>query len=92
MLEHEAIDIRNESVIILHLIKPKFKTTSSCFIPLYMACELARANEQNPEVVKQKATEEKEGILATNEYLPGDFVLMDQYIVKTPGRLLTGYG
>ena len=41
---------------------------------------------------RQSAVEEKEGILAAEKYLPGDFVSIDQYIVRTPGRLPTGYG
>ena len=39
-----------------------------------------------------KAIEEKEGIISTNNYLPGGFVSMDQwYAVMTPGRLPTWY-
>ena len=36
--------------------------------------------------------EEKEGILSAGALEPGNFVSMDQFIVKTPGRLPTGYG
>ena len=92
MVEHEAVDMNNESVIMPQVIKPRYKTTSSCPIPLCAACELARAKKRNPKVVRQKAIAEKEGILAANEYMPGDFVSMDQFVVRTPGRLPTGFG
>jgi hypothetical protein len=36
--------------------------------------------------------EEKAGILSANQYQPGDFVSMDQFVSGTPGRLFTGYG
>ena len=42
--------------------------------------------------MRQQAIAEKEGILAANEYMPGDCVSMDQFVVKTPGCLPTGYG
>ena len=84
--------MNNESVIMPQVIKPQYRTASSCPIPLCAACELARAKKQSPKVICQEAIAEKEGILAANEYLPGDFVSMDQFVVKTPGRLPTGYG
>ncbi len=74
------------------VIKPHFKSTSSCPFSLYTACELARAKKRNPEVIKQKAIKEKEGILAADQYMPGDFVSMDQFVVKTSGWLPTGFG
>ena len=36
--------------------------------------------------------EEKEGILACGVCNVGDMVSMDQYVVRTPGRLPTGFG
>ena len=92
MVENKAVDKNNESVVFEQIIKPKFKSTSSCLIPLCTACELARAKKRNPEVVKQKVIAEKQCILAANEYMPGDFVSTDQFVVKTPGRLPNGYG
>ena len=41
MVEHEAVDSKNKSVIMPQVIKPKFKTTSCCPIPLCTACELS---------------------------------------------------
>ena len=59
------------------MTKLKSKSTSSYTITLYIACKLTRAKKRNTEVIKQKATEEKEGILSTNNYLLGGFVHMD---------------
>ena len=42
--------------------------------------------------MKQQAIKEKEGILAAEKMKPGELVSMDQYVVKTPGRLYEGYG
>ena len=92
MVEHEAIDANNERVIMPQVIKPKFPSASSCPILLCTSCQLAQAKQRNPGVTKQKYVEEKEGILSAGALEPGDFVSMDQFIVKTPGRLPTGYG
>eukprot|EP01082_Thalassiosira_pseudonana_P005723 g5374.t1 g5374 contig2:418133-419951(-) len=74
------------------VIPSKFATTSSCPIPKCTACQLATMRKRNPQVVKQLPIPEKEGILSWNKYEPGDFVSSDQFVVKTPGRLLIGYG
>jgi hypothetical protein len=74
------------------VIHPKFATASSCVIPKCAACELSRARRRSPAVMKQHAIDECAGILAANNYRPGDFVSMDQYVCATPGRLYTGFG
>ena len=92
MVEHKAIDANKEEVIMPQVIKPTFKSTSSCPIPLCTACELARAKRRNPQVSEKKAIMEKQGILSANQYEPGDHVSMDQFVSQTTGRLPTGYG
>lgn len=92
MVEHRAIDGANESVIFPQVIKPRFKTTASCEIPLCTSCELARARRRSTKTSTKIDIEEKKGILACEQYEVGDFVSMDQYISKTSGRLPTGYG
>ena len=92
MVEHKAIDSKGETAIFPQVIKPKFRSTSSCKIPLCTSCELARAKRRSPGVSKKIDIEEKQGILACEKYEVGDRVSMDQYVVKTPGRLPTGYG
>ena len=54
MVEHEAINMKSEYVVMPQVIKPRFKTTSSCPIPLCTACELAQAKTQSPEVMRQQ--------------------------------------
>ena len=92
MVEHQSTDTNNAQHIMPQVIKPRFKTTSCCPIPLCTSCELSRAKKRNPNVIKQQIIKEKEGILAADKYEAGDFVSMDQFVVKTPGRLPTGYG
>jgi hypothetical protein len=53
---------------------------------------MSRAKQRKPEVKKSKAVPEEVGALSREKYETGDFVSMDQYVVKTPGRLPTGYG
>ena len=90
MVEHEAIDANNKRVIMSQVIKPNFPFASSCSIPLCTSCQLAQAQQRKPGVTKQKYNEEREGICSANALEPGDFVSMDHFIVKTPGRLPTG--
>ena len=60
-VEHEAVDANNESVIMPQVIKPRYKSTSSCPIPLCATCELARAKRRNPKVVQQKSNSREGG-------------------------------
>ena len=43
-------------------------------------------------MVKSKAVQEEVGTLSREQYETGDFVSLDQYVVKAPGRLSTGFG
>ena len=92
MVEHKAVDANKEEVIMPQVIKPTFKSTSCCPIPLCTACQLATAKKRNPKVSTNKAIMEKQGILAANQYEAGDHVSMDQFVSQTTGRLPTGYG
>ena len=71
---------------------PKIPATAKCPIPLCRSCQLSRAKMKKPNVVKSKAIPSSAGALSREKYLPGDFVSLDQYVIKTPGRLPTGYG
>ena len=53
---------------------------------------MARARQCKPNVVKLKAVPEEAGALSWDKYEVGDFVSLDQYVVKTTGRLPTGFG
>jgi hypothetical protein len=53
---------------------------------------MSQAKQCKPEVKKSKAVPEEAGALTREQYETGDFVSLDQYVVKTPGWLPTGYG
>jgi hypothetical protein len=53
---------------------------------------LSRAKQSKLDVKKSKAVPEEAGALARDKYETGDFISLDQYVVKTPGRLPTGFG
>jgi hypothetical protein len=74
------------------VIIPRIKSAATYPIPLCRSCQLSRAKQCKPNVVKSKAIPSEEGALTRDQYETGDFVSMDQYVVKTPGRLPTGYG
>ena len=75
-----------------HIITPKIKSAAYCPIPLCQSCQLSWAKQRKPKITQSKVVSEAEGILSSEKYETGDFVSMDQYVVKTPGRLPSGYG
>ena len=92
MVPHRAKDANGLTDMMPCVITPVFKTAATCPIPKCIACELGRARRRPTGSMKQLAVEEKAGILSANQYQPGDFVSMDQFVSGTPGRLFTGYG
>jgi hypothetical protein len=74
------------------VICPKIRSAANCPIPLCQSCQMARAKQRKPDIKRSKAVPEEVGALSRDKYEVGDFVSMDQYVVKTPGRLPTGYG
>ena len=57
-----------------------------------VSCELSKAKKRSPEVTKSRVVEDSVGVLSSERHQVGDLVSVDQYIVKTPGRLPTGFG
>ena len=53
---------------------------------------MSRACLRKPKITKSKAIAEVEGAISREKYEPGDFVSANQYIVRTSGRLIEGYG
>lgn len=92
MLPHSAKDANGMVDLMPTIIHPKFATASNCIIPKCAACKLSRARRRSPAVMRQQAIDEQAGVLAANNYRPGDFVSLDQYVCVTPGRLYTGFG
>ncbi len=72
------------------IIVPKIKATASCPIPMCKSCQLSCAKQCKPKTTKSKVISESTGALTHDKYNVGDFVSLDQYVVKTPGRLPTG--
>ena len=90
-----CVEVREPSgavTVMDRVIVPKIKSAANCPIPVCCSCQLSRAKLRKPKVVKTKAVKESEGSLSREQYQPGDFVSLDQYVVPTPGRLPTGYG
>ncbi len=57
-----------------------------------MACSLATLKARSPQVKQSCALQPQEEALSVKQYNPGDCVASDQFVVKTPGCLTTGYG
>eukprot|EP00804_Cyclotella_cryptica_P001025 CCRYP_008339-RA/>CCRYP_008339-RA protein AED:0.22 eAED:0.23 QI:0/-1/0/1/-1/1/1/0/190 len=56
------------------------------------SCQLSWAKQRKPKTTRSKAIPEASSAITRDDYHVGDFVSLDQYVVKTPGRLPTGYG
>jgi hypothetical protein len=50
------------------------------------------STKASPKVLQTQALEDCKGALTRDQYKVGNFVSTDQFICKTPRRLLTGYG
>ena len=74
------------------VIVPKLNSAATCDIPVCQSCAVSRAKQRKPKVIKSKAIESSVGAISRDKYKTGDFVSIDQYVVKTPGRLPTGFG
>ena len=77
------------------VIPTKYKSTKNIKpenLPCCKACKLATAKTRSTGTSTSKPVANKQGILSRDKYEPGDMISSDQYIVNTPGRLLSGYG
>ena len=87
-----AIDDVGRELILPPVIAPTFASTPHCPIPMCHSCELACQKRHSPKVKQSHAIPEKEALLSRDQYEAGDFVLADQFVVNTPGQLLSGFG
>ena len=78
--------------IMAPVILPKLATAATCAVPAFESCVFGRSNKLSPVISKVKHVPDKECILARDKYEVGNFVSADQLVVRTPGRLPTGYG
>ena len=92
MKGHKAVDPFNKTTFFQPVITPRHPSAATCPVPACEICSIANAKRRSPQVVRQEAVKEKEAILAWNRYEAGDFVSMDQFVVRTPGRRLHSSG
>ena len=74
------------------IIHPKFATAAKCVVPVCEECVLGRAKKRSPDVAKKKNVLEKKRILARAKYEVGDFMSTNQFVLKTRGRIPSGFG
>ena len=92
IMEHKVDNEEGQSTITLPVITPKFKSTFHCPVTKCTACLLDQPIKRNSKVKKDKAVEEQTGASTWDRYKAGDFVLMDQFVVKITGLLPSDYG
>ena len=88
----EVEDPNGTKHVMAPIILPKFATAENCAVPVCEYFLLGRAKNISPGVAKKKAVPEKKGILACDNYKVRDFMSTNQFVVKTPGRLPSGFG
>ena len=71
---------------------PPYKSSSSCKVPKDRTALIANAKRRSPKVHHRTDVKEKEGALSREKLIPGESVAIDQFVVKTPGRLPSGFG
>ena len=77
------------------VIPTKYKSTANLkpeSYPLCIASKLATANTRSDRVTTLTPVSSRQGTLVKDKYKPGDFISTYQYVARTPGRLLLGYG
>ena len=88
-------DAGNELEKLTPVIPAEYKSTKNLKpgqYPVCMAWKLATAKSKSANEKMSKPNKQKEGILSRDNYKPRDLIPSDQFVVMTPGRLLTGYG
>ena len=74
------------------VICPCICAAANCPIPLCQSYQMSHAKQHQPNVKKSKAVSNGVGALVRDKYETGDFVSLDQFVVKTPGCMPTGFG
>jgi hypothetical protein len=60
--------------------------SSSCLLPHYAACQMAKQTPRNPPINHRNHLPENDMILRRDDLVPGSMVSIDQYICTVPGR------
>ena len=77
------------------IIPTKYKSTANLNpenYHLYIACKLATATARSDGVKTLTPVASRQGNLTKDKYKPGDFISTYQYVVSTPGCILSSYG
>ena len=72
MKPHIAVDGNGEKLLMDPVNKPNFPSAATCDLPKSETWQLACTKRCNPGVMRTQAVEEREGILSTFQYEPGD--------------------
>ena len=88
----QVVDPNRTRSVMDPVILTKLAIFATCAVPACESCLFGRSNKLSPVVSKVKHVPDKECILARDKYEVGNFVSADQLVVRTPGRLPTGYG
>ena len=86
----EMKDPSGEITTMDRVIIPKLNGADSCPPPQCESCNLSRAKQRKSKVSKVKVIKDAVGAISRDKHQVGDFVSMDQCVVKDPGRLPTG--
>ena len=92
MNPQQVLDTDGTISVMDPVILPKLATAAVCEVPACESFLLVRDKKLSPGLSKAKHVPDKEGILSFDQYEVGYFVSTDQFFVRTPGRLPTGYG
>ena len=85
-------DLDGTNHVMSPIIQPKFATAEKCAVPVYESFLLGRVKNISTGVAKKKSVPDKKVILDCDKYEGGDFMLTNQFVVKTPGRLPSKFG
>ena len=64
----EVVDENGAVSVMDRVICPRIKSASTCPIPMCKSCQLSRAKQRKPNVVKTKAVQETAGSLSKEKY------------------------
>ena len=78
--------------VMVPIIHPKFASAAKCAVPVCESCLLVRDKNRSTGVAKKNSVPEKKGTLSRDKYEVGDFMSTNKFVVKTSGRLPSGFG
>ena len=92
MKPQQVVETDGTRYVMAPVTSPNLYTSANFEVPACESFLLGRIKKRSPGVAKVKHVLEKEVIIAREKYEVGDLVSTDELVVRTPGRLPTGYG